>query len=399
MSTPINNPIGLTKQQIMLLSMAMYCISMGQTLIFAILPALGREVGLREFQINLIISTSALLFSIMSARWGRQSDRLGRKRVMLIGLLGYGIGNTLFAYGFHLGLTEVLAGLAFYLTVFAIRLCQSFVMSATSPAIGAYISDHTSANDRAKSFAKVGAANNLGTITGPLVAGLFVSVSLLAPMLVASFATLLAALVIAVKLPGSSLPSQVNTRSKLRYNDRRYRHYILATLGVFLCFSSMQQTIGFTLQDTLQLSAQDTVIYTGLVLMVSAICSVFSQMVLVQRLSFKPQQFIRRGISAMLIGMITILALKDLSGMLIGMGLMGIGLGLTMPSVYSGASLAVDSFDQGAISGLVASVPSMGFIIGPVLAGSLYQANPTYPHWFATFVIALTAAWLWYRRH
>lgn len=389
----------LSNKQLMLLSIAMYCINMGQTLIFAILPALGREVGLREFQINSIISLSALFFSFMSSRWGRKSDHWGRKPVILLGLFGYGVGNALFGFGFYLGLNAVFTGTTLFVVIIVLRLCQSIVMSATSPAISAYIADNTSSNMRSKSYAKVGAANNLGTITGPIVAGIFVSFSLLAPMVVASLATIAAGVWVALYLPESNVMKDSQHRTKLRYNDRRYRHFIIATFGVFLCFSSIQQTIGFTLQDSLGLDSAQTVIYTGTVLMISAICSVFAQMVLVQRWKLSPPQFIRRGTSAILAGMLVLLIMENLMGIVVGIGLMGVGLGLTMPNVFSGASLAVSPHDQGAISGLVASVPSMGFILGPVIAGSLYEIAPSYPHWFATLVIATTACWLWWKRH
>ena len=83
---------------------------MGQSLVFAILAPLGREVQLGELQITSIIAISALIFGVGAPRWGRFSDRVGRKPIIITGLLGYTVGTLLFTSVFYAGLTGLLGG-------------------------------------------------------------------------------------------------------------------------------------------------------------------------------------------------------------------------------------------------------------------------------------------------
>ena len=83
----------LSRHQLTVLILALMATGMGQSLVFAILAPLGREVQLGELQITSIIAVSALIFSLAAPRWGRLSDRIGRKPIIITGLLGYTVGT------------------------------------------------------------------------------------------------------------------------------------------------------------------------------------------------------------------------------------------------------------------------------------------------------------------
>ncbi|MDP5052341.1 MAG: MFS transporter, partial [Congregibacter sp.] len=118
----------LSRRQLLVLIAALMATGIGQSLVFAILAPLGREVELSEVQITSIIALSALVFAVASPYWGRLSDSMGRKPVILIGLIGYTIGTLVFTSVFMAGLTGVLSGLTLYGVALIARCSQSVVM-------------------------------------------------------------------------------------------------------------------------------------------------------------------------------------------------------------------------------------------------------------------------------
>ena len=68
----------LTREPFLLLFIGLFATAVGQAFVFAILPPLGRSVGLDELRITAIISTSALVFTLVAPFWGRFSDHIGR---------------------------------------------------------------------------------------------------------------------------------------------------------------------------------------------------------------------------------------------------------------------------------------------------------------------------------
>lgn len=389
----------LDKRQLGALIAGLMATAMGQSLVFAILAPLGREVRLGELQITSIIAISALVFSVASPRWGRLSDRRGRKPIIITGLLGYTVGTLLFTSVFYAGLAGLLSGGVLYAILLGVRCGQAAVMSATSPATAAYAADHTTPDQRIRAMARLGTANSMGTILGPAVSGALATLGLLAPLYFAAGLAAAAALFIWRQLPRTP-PRDLTRRhpsTHLRYTDPRIVTYLATSVGLFVGYSGIQQTLGFQLQDKLELDGIETAQMTGAALMVSAAFTFLVQMTVMQRLNLRPIQFMRLGLVALLAGSVIICGFSSFALLAPGMACLGAGLGLSTPAIYSGASLAVTPDEQGGAAGLVSACPAIGFVIGPLFAGALYQIDGLLAPLFSAAVFALVLALLMFR--
>ena len=131
---------------------------------------------------------------------------------------------------------------------------------------------------------------------------------------------------------------------------------------------------------------------TGAALMVSAAFTFVVQVTVMQRIKLRPTQFVRLGLVSMLFGAAVIAGFHSFSVLAVGMAFLGIGVGLCMPAISAGASLAVTPEEQGAAAGLVSSCPAIGFVTGPIIAGALYQAHAPLAPLFSAAVFFLVLA-------
>ncbi|MFZ8931884.1 MAG: MFS transporter, partial [Pseudomonadales bacterium] len=363
---------------------------------FPILAPVGREMGLTEFQITAIIGASSITVFLASPRWGRLSDRLGRKPVILIGLFGFAFGTFLFNGVIYLGLSAALTGTVLFAALVASRMVHAAVMSATMPAANAFMADITSAANRTKGMGAAGAANNLGSMLGPAVAALAVF-SLLMPLWVMAALAFLNGLFIWRFLPEPPRHNAPRLGQKMRYRDPRIFPFIIVGVTMFSGMALVQQTMGFRFQDALNLSATETAQAVGLGMMLSAGASLLAQGVVVQRLSLPPFTLLRVAMPLLFIAFATMALTESQWVLTASMMVQGFGMGLAGPGFMAGASLAVSAEEQGAVAGVAGSCGPLGFAIGPMLGGALYQLQPTLPYAVAAgvyVVLFLSMGWL-----
>ncbi|MEM7097778.1 MAG: MFS transporter [Pseudomonadota bacterium] len=355
-------------------------VGMGFTVLFPVLAPLGREIGLTEIEITAIITCSSITVFLASPVWGRLSDRLGRKRVMLIGLFGFAGGTALFNSVLYAGMNGILVGLGLFIALIAARMIHALVMSATMPAANTYIADITDVNNRTKGMGAAGAANNIGSIIGPAVAGLAV-VSLLTPLWVMAVLATLNGLFIWRFLPDTP-PIAAASRSpqRMRYTDPRILPYVVVGILMFTGMALVQQTMGFRFQDMLGLSAAETASTFGIAMMLSAGASLVSQMVIVQRLNIRPFNLLKLAMPLLIVAFVMMTVVESLIWLNISMMFLGLGMGMAGPGFMAGASLAVSAQEQGAVAGVAGSCGPLGFAIGPLLGGLLYQIEGWLPY-------------------
>lgn len=385
MSTPLSAPsTALPERRIYALLLgAIATMAMGQTLVFALLPLIGRAVGLRELQIGIIITASSAVYALATRVWGRRSDRLGRKRVILIGLAGYTVGTLIFTSLFWLGFEHLLRGLFLWLALIAARCLQSSVMAGTMPASNAYVSDITNAESRTTGIARLGAANSTGTIIGPALGGMLAGISLLAPLYFAAFMTFTSFVLIWLFLPESPralVEAHHAAPARLSFTDTRYRHFLLIAMVMFTAFSVVQQTLGFYFQDTLQLPSAQAAQKFGFALMLAASLALLAQGLLVQHLRWPAWRLIHSGLFSLIAGSILLTIGGNIYFLFAGVACCGLGIGLSYPGCVAAASLTVSADEQGSLAGLTTALPAIGSIVGPVLGTGLYELSSHWPY-------------------
>ncbi len=137
------NPRALLVIGIVALSMAA-----GTTGLQSVMPALGRKIGVADWQVAGAFSLSALLWTLASPMWGRISERHGRKRLMLLGLGGFAVSMLGCGVDVLAGLHGVAPPLWIFGGFAVLRAIYGLLGSAAGVASQAYVADHTAHRGR-----------------------------------------------------------------------------------------------------------------------------------------------------------------------------------------------------------------------------------------------------------
>lgn len=367
-------------------------VSMGQSVYWQTMPIIGREFQFTEIEINTLVSISAAMFIIFTPFWGKLSDRIGRKAVLLIGLTGYVLSNILFLYSASLGLIGTVTGFSLLMILLAARIVNSAIGAASRPASGAYVADVTSEEDRSSGMGKFGAANNIGTILGPVLVGSLVGLNifdiqipqfgLLTPLIVMSFVMALAALFVYIFLPKSEFIPETGDKSSNLVFDKNLKLLLSIGITIFTAFALVQSVTAFYVQDRFEYDLDETAKSTALLLGTMAFMAIVSQLTIVQRYKGGPLNLIKFSIPLFILSCLLIIFSPNFLFLYLGMAAMGLGMGLASPGYTSAASLNADKNNQGAAVGLAMVAPGIGFALGPLISGFLYSSYISLPFIF-----------------
>jgi multidrug resistance protein len=170
----------------------------GFGIVLPLLPYYAKTLGATAFETGFLFSIYSIAQMFASPIWGRWSDRVGRRPVMLISTLGASLAYLAFAFSHT------------YWLLFASRLLAG-VMGGNIAAAQAYVADVTAPQNRAKGMGMIGAAFGIGFTLGPAIAALLLQVGLadrpyLFPGLFAAGMSILSFAFVLFRLPESKAP-------------------------------------------------------------------------------------------------------------------------------------------------------------------------------------------------
>jgi MFS family permease len=361
----------------------------GQSMIFAILPAVAREIGISENGVGLIYMLPAVVWSLATAWWGHRCDHWDRKPILLLSLLGFAAAMMIFAgaaAGAYAGWFG--AGTLWALILFS-RLIYSSLSSGALPAAQAYVIELTPPARRAVSIGRLTAAWNLGSLIGPGVIGLLAVFGLLTPL----FATAALALLIwaSVRRSLHTQPPQARdgiARPRMSLFDPRIRSVLLVGLCGSIAQATLLQTLAYYFMDRIGIGTAQTPRLVGVALTLAGVATLFSQTLLVPRLAAAPRQLESFGLMVNLCAFTALCFSSGPFGVWFGTALCGLGYGLLRPGNITRASLSVQPHEQGAVAGLNGALWSAGYIVAPLFAMPLHRLDPRLPFVVAAIVVA-----------
>ena len=365
---------------------------LGLSVLFPILAPLGRWLGFSEIEVGLLSTSYALMQFVMSPFWGRRSERVGRKPVLLVGIIGFALSFLAFAIIAQLGKQGLFDRWTTFGLLLASRVAGGVFSSATLPTAQAYIADTTDRADRTAGMALIGAAFGLGVVIGPAIGAALSTLSLLAPVYFSAGFALLNAVCVWIKLPEPV--KHVRPPDEEHPTSLIVRMWPVLALGLVISLSSvaMEQTVAFYFQDRLHLTEHETARTVGLSLVFYGIVAVFVQGFLVRRYKWPPHVLLSAGVPIALCGFIGLIFAHDFIPLTAALAVQGLGQGLALPGVTAAASLAVGEHEQGAAAGLSHAAHGLGRVLGPVVGTGLYTIRADLPYYASSALLLLALA-------
>lgn len=352
-----------TKKALPILFAVMFLVMVGFGIIIPVLPFYAENMGASPAQLGLLMAVYSVMQLLFAPVWGRISDRIGRKPVMVIGITGLALSFFLMAIATELWM------------LFAARIIGGFLSSANMPTVMAYVADITTEEDRGKGMGIIGASVGLGFIFGPAIGGVFSQSSLSTPFYVAGISSLitvfLVGLVLKESIHKSAEPVQETKKPPLRkiFGNSLSILYFMQ-LFVSLSLAGLEATFAYFAANRAGL---DTV-QLGYIFMIMGLAGALVQGGLVGTLTkkFGEGVVIQAGTIASAIGFFLILFVNSFLTAAIFLSIFGIGNGVIRPAV-SALLTKKSKAGHGSTTGLLSSFDSLGRVIGPPLGGWLFS--------------------------
>jgi DHA1 family tetracycline resistance protein-like MFS transporter len=372
---------------------------LGFGIVIPFLPGLARDLGATAFVATLPGAAFSLMQFLFIPVWGRLSDRVGRRPVLLWSIAASAVGMIM------LGLGHTLVWL------FVARL-WSGIATANIAVAQAYIADVTTQETRARGMGMIGMAFGLGFILGPAVGGILsrtplpgVHLGALPAFVAGALSTI--NLLLALRTLPESLPPEARGRHERRAVPLDVGAFRAAfrvpgmavaaatNFFVIMWFAGMEQTFRLFNEDVFSITPAGT----GAIFTVVGVVGATTQGGLVGRLSrrFGEVRLVVSGVTILALAFALLAASPTFGGaskvvLYAASGLIALGSGLVTPCLSAYASKHTPPQDQGLALGTLQSASALGRVAGPALGGVLYSTlAPTAPYSVGAIGLLLVA--------
>ena len=357
------------RKALLILFISLFLVMVGFGIVMPIMPFYVRYYKGNAATLGFLMSSYSIMQFMFAPFWGRLSDRIGRRPVLLIGLGGYGASFIVFGMANHLWM------------LFAARIIAGAISSAALPTAMAYVSDLLAPADLARGMGIMGAAMSMGIILGPGLGGSLGHYSLALPFFVAGGLALLTLPFAYFFLPESRAGAEAHDgegTARITFTIHRHPQFILFAIALMASFTMSMFESSFALfsADRLKFGPRDL----GIMFTALGVLSVVIQGGLIGRVvkRFGDVRVILGGLLVSAAGLLCMVQVAHVALLWIYTGIFSVGNSFLRPSLSTLVSKTSGEGGKGGSMGLMQSFDSFGRIVGPILGGWVYEINMDY---------------------
>jgi MFS family permease len=337
----------------------------GFGIVLPILPLYAERFGASATTIGILLSTFSIAQLLLAPVWGRISDRVGRRPVILISLFGTAAGS-------------FLTGAAGSLPILFLGRLVDGASGASVSVAQAAVADVAEPSERPRLLGLLGAAFGVGFVAGPALGALAALGGPHVPFYLAGCVALANALVAIRRLPetaplGTAPTSNRGQRAEKLSGDVRADLWRLA-LCAFVAtaaFAGFEATFALFGQARFDLTLSSTgAVFAGIGLFLVLVQAGLVHPV-VSRLGAVGT--LRGGLMLNIVGLLLLAVAVHWPVLVLALAALIIGQGLTTPTLASIVAGRSPSERRGGALGLQQMASGMGRVIGPAMAGVLFQ--------------------------
>ncbi len=369
----------------------------GFGIVIPLLPFYGEHFQADPFTVSMLMAIYSLGQFIAAPLWGRLSDSMGRRPILLISLVGSVFSYSMLAYASSLWV------------LFIARAIGGLMAGNISTAF-AYIADITTPENRAKGMGLIGAAFGIGFIAGPAIGGILagpdpLNADYTSPALAAAAFSLTAFMLAFFTLKESLSPKH---REELKNKPKKGRVAdFLETInkpgiGLLIAISFMATFVFAGMETTFAMWSRRQFGWgpeqNGYLFAFIGIIAAILQGGAVGRLAnrFGEANLIVQGAVALALGMALIPFCTTVPALVAAMMVVAYGFSVINPSLNSLISLLTESTAQGTVMGAARSATTMARVIGPMWAGFLFAGlSKNWPYWAGAVIMIFVAVLAW----
>ncbi|HYW05097.1 MAG TPA: MFS transporter [Gammaproteobacteria bacterium] len=379
--------------RITFLLVTMLLASVGFGVVLPTLPFLARQLHASDVEFGLAISLFSIAQLLGSPLWGRASDRIGRRPILMIGVTGYGVASALLALAPNV------------VTLLALRALAGGFVGAIGPGVQGLAADWTGPRERAKVIGYTAAMNGIGFVIGPLVGTVLGLISARAPFVGVGALALLNAALGLYFLPREGPPAQwagpVTPAPGMRAPRifggldgalwRRFMPFYIASIVLSTAYSNIATVLAFFFVDHLHTASSTA----GWGFAVNGGVAAIIQLALLPRVydRLRERMTLMLGFVMGAVGYAVLAMSPTLAMALAGIVIFAGARGFAFPTLTTAVSLRAPEDRQGVSLGWRQTCIGIGRTIGPLVASALYALHEQLPFLISSGLLAGTAVY------